>query len=127
MAYYPDTYQFSQFEKDTILRSLTDQFLIDVKLKAQSARFNILTREISAKVDSHIRESEKYYEEMDYFSALEYAKKAREEAAFLSYIPPISNNIILICSLILGVSVVGFTLGYWIHGRAVHRKAIYRY
>jgi hypothetical protein len=64
---------------------------------------------------------------MDYFSALEYAKKAREEAAFLSYIPPISNNIILIFSLILGVSVVGFTLGYWIHGRAVHRKAIYRY
>ena len=70
---------------------------------------------------------EKYYEERDYFSAFEYAKKAREEAAFLSYIPPISNNIILICALILGVSVLGFTLGYWVHNRTVHRKSMYSY
>lgn len=126
LAYYPGTYQFSQFEKDTLLRSLTDKFLIDVKLKVQSARFNILTRQIAVKVDNHLRESEKYYEEMDYFSALEFAKKAREEAAFLSYIPPIGNNIIVICVIILGVSVLGFILGYWVHDRTVHRKTIYR-
>ena len=106
-----------------LLRSLTDQFLIGTKLKVQNARFNLLTQQIVANVENHIIESENSYKEMDYLTALEYAKKAREEAALLSYIPSISNNIILIGVLLLGVSIFGFTLGYWVHNRIIHRKS----
>jgi len=73
MAYYPYTYNFSQFDKDVLLRSLSDKFIMEAKTLAygKTGLFN---------VEKLLSDAEAFYDKMLYKEALEKSYEALKEA-----------------------------------------------
>lgn len=94
MAYYPYTYEFSQFDKDVLLRSLSDKFIMEAKTLISGKTGKV-------KAEAFLADAEKFYDKMLYKESLEKAYEALKEAKSLSLqtIPTI-----LIYGFILGVA-----------------------
>jgi len=101
MAYYPYTYNFSQFDKDVLLRSLSDKFIMEAKtlISGKTGRIN---------AEKLLADAEAFYDKMLYKEALEKAYEALKEAKTLS-LQIISSP--LFYAFILGCG-LGVIIGY---------------
>ncbi|MEM2680616.1 MAG: hypothetical protein QW647_02765 [Candidatus Bathyarchaeia archaeon] len=100
MSYYPYSYEFSQFDKDVLLRSLSDKFIMEAKtLISGTGKF---------KAGNLLTDAEQLYDKMFYKEALEKAYEALKDAKSLSFqlIPKT-----LIYAFVLGAA-IGFTITY---------------
>jgi hypothetical protein len=73
MAYYPYSYNFSRFDKDTLLRSLTDKFIMEAKVLTSGKTGDFKAAKL-------LSDAETLYDKMMYEEALEKAYEALKEA-----------------------------------------------
>src|SRR5438309_9156097 len=119
MGYYAYSLNFSQFDRDTILRGVNDE-LLSFALQALSATQNTLFNagDISMS-NQNIAQAENLYNTMDYAGAVQYSLAAAEDANAAQQLADSAISPALVFSLI-GVAigaVIGILLGYLIFRR----------
>ena len=119
MGYYAYSLNYSQFDRDTILRGVNDE-LLSFALQALSATQNTLFNagDISM-ANQNIAQAENLYNTMDYAGAVQYSLAAAEDASAAQQLANSAISPALVFSLI-GVAigaVIGILLGYLIFRR----------
>ena len=119
MGYYAYSLNFSQFDRDSILRGVNDE-LLSFALQALSATQSTLFNagDISM-ANQNIAQAENLYNTMDYAGAVQYSLAAAEDASAAQQFANSAISPALVFSLI-GVAigaVIGILLGYLIFRR----------
>jgi len=116
MGYYAYSLNYSQFDRDSILRGVNDE-LLSFALQALSATQNSLfnSGDISM-ANQNIAQAENLYNTMDYAGAVQYSLAAAEDASAAQQLANSAISPALVFSLI-GVAIgaaIGILLGYLI-------------
>jgi len=119
MGYYAYSLNYSQFDRDTILRGVNDE-LLSFALQALSATQNTLFNagDISM-ANQNIAQAENLYNTMDYAGAVQYSLAAAEDASAAQQLANSAISPALVFSLI-GVAIgasIGILMGYLIFRR----------
>ena len=119
MGYYAYSLNYSQFDRDTILRGVNDE-LLSFALRALSSTQNTLfnSGDISM-ANQNIAQAENLYNTMDYAGAVPYSLAAAEDASAAQQLANSAISPALVFSLI-GVAIgatIGILLGYLIFRR----------
>jgi hypothetical protein len=119
MGYYAYSLNYSQFDRDSILRGVNDE-LLSFALQALSTTQNTLfnSGDISM-ANQNIATAENHYNSMDYAGAVQYSLAAAEDASAAQQLATSAISPALVFSLIgiaIGVT-VGVLLGYLIFRR----------
>ncbi len=127
MGYYAYSLNFSQFDKDSILRGVNDE-LLSFALEALSATPNSLfnSGDIST-ANQDITQAESLYNTMDYAGAVQYSLAAAEAASAAQRLANSAISPALVFGLI-GVAIgsaIGILLGYLIFKR--RKPAVIQY
>src|SRR2546422_6291164 len=119
MGYYAYSLNFSQFDRDAILRGVNDEllsFAIDALSSTQNTLFN--SGDISM-ANQNIAQAENLYNTMDYAGAVPYSLAAAQDASAAQQLANSAISPALVFSLI-GVAIgaaIGILLGYLIFRR----------
>jgi hypothetical protein len=119
MGYYAYSLNYSQFDRDSILRGVNDE-LLSFALQALSTTQNTLfnSGDISM-ANQNIATAEDHYNSMDYAGAVQYSLAAAEDASAAQQLATSAISPALVFSLI-GIAIgaaVGILLGYLIFRR----------
>src|SRR5881296_1018494 len=119
MGYYAYSLNYSQFDRDSILRGINDE-LLSFALQALSATQNSLFNagDISM-ANQNIAQAENLYNTMDYAGAVQYSLAAAEDASAAQQLANSAISPALVFSLI-GVAIgasIGILMGYLIFRR----------
>lgn len=125
MGYYAYSLNYSQFDRDTILRGVNDE-LLSFALRALSTTQNTLfnSGDISM-ANQNIAQAEDLYNNMDYAGAVPYSLAAAENAGAAQLLASSAISPALVFSLI-GVAIgaaIGILLGYLIFRRRNRLKS----
>ena len=119
MGYYAYSLNYSQFDRDSILRGVNDE-LLSFALQALSATQNTLFNagDISM-ANQNIAQAENLYNTMEYAGAVQYSLAAAEDASAAQQLANSAISPALVFSLIgVGIgAVIGILLGYLIFRR----------
>ncbi|TMI47294.1 hypothetical protein E6H17_06325 [Candidatus Bathyarchaeota archaeon] len=120
MGYYAYSLNFSQFDRDSILRGVNDE-LLSFALQALSTTQNTLFNagDISM-ANQNIAKAENLYNTMDYAGAVQYSLAAAEDASAAQQLANSAISPALVFSLI-GVAIgtaIGILLGYLLFRRS---------
>ncbi|MEM2963930.1 MAG: hypothetical protein QXE22_00550 [Candidatus Bathyarchaeia archaeon] len=117
MAYYPYMYEFSQFDKDTFLRSLTDEVIMDTRVKvAGEAAENPLLGSTYVEVTRLLNQAEALYDEMKYGEALAKALEASQRPLAPQRTVSVPSFFLALYAFLIGGG-VGFTAAYYAYVR----------
>ena len=119
MGYYAYSLNYSQFDRDSILRGVNDE-LLSFALQALSSTQNTLFNagDISM-ANQNIAQAENLYNTMEYAGAVQYSLAAAEDASAAQQLANSAISPALVFSLIgVGIgAVIGILLGYLIFRR----------
>jgi hypothetical protein len=118
MGYYAYSLNYSQFDRDTILRGVNDELLSFALQTLSSTQNTLLNAGDISGANQDIASAENLYNRMDYAGAVQYSLAAAESASAAQQLANIAPPA-LVFSLI-GVAigaVIGFLLGYLIFRR----------
>ena len=119
MGYYAYSLNYSQFDRDSILRGINDE-LLSFALQALSTTPNtILNSGDISMANQNIAQAENLYNTMDYAGAVQYSFAAAEDASAAQQLASSAISPALVFSLIgvaIGVA-IGILLGYLIFRR----------
>jgi ribosomal protein S27AE len=117
MAYYPYVYEFSQFDRDTLLRSLADKVIMETKVKvAGEAAENPLLGSTYVEVTRLLNQAEALYDEMKYGDALAKALEASHRPLAPQRTVSIPSFFLSLYAFLIGGG-VGFTVAYYVYVR----------
>src|SRR3989442_2129125 len=114
MGYYAYSLNYSQFDRDSILRGVNDE-LLSFALQALSTTQNTLfnTGDISM-ANQNIAQAEDLYNRMDYACAVQYSLTAAADASAAQQLANSANSPALLFSFIAvaGGAAIGILIGY---------------
>ncbi len=124
MTYYPYVYRFSQFDKDMILRSLTDKVIMETKSRiTEGSADNPFLGLAYIEASRLLNQAESLYDEMEYEAALNKAVEATSKSMAPFPSMRIPAFFLTLYAFLIGGG-VGFSLAYYVY---VRRKKTVRY
>jgi len=119
MGYYAYSLNFSQFDRDSILRGVNDELLSFAIQSLSNTQNTLLNSGDISMANQNIAQAENLYNTMDYAGAVQYSLAAAEDASAAQQLANSAISPALVFSLI-GVAigaVIGILLGYLIFRR----------
>src|SRR5437667_1707688 len=119
MGYYAYSLNYSQFDRDSILRGVNDELLSFAVQSLSSTQNTLLNSGDISMANQNIAQAENLYNTMDYADAVQYSLAAAEDASAAQQLANSAISPALVFSLI-GVAIgaaIGILLGYLIFRR----------
>src|SRR5881392_2887212 len=119
MGYYAYSLNYSQFDRDSILRGVNDELLSFAVQSLSSTQNTLLNSGDISMANQNIAQAENLYDTMDYAGAVQYSLAAAEDASAAQQLANSAISPALVFSLIgvaIGVA-IGILLGYLIFRR----------
>jgi len=119
MGYYAYSLNFSQFDRDSILRGVNDELLSFAVQSLSNTQNTLLNSGDISMANQNIAQAENLYDTMDYAGAVQYSLAAAEDASAAQQLANSAISPALVFSLI-GVAIgaaIGILLGYLIFRR----------
>jgi len=111
MAYYPYEDEFSQFDKDALMRGYADLFIRDTIALLKSTNFVFVNAADINAANSRLGDAEKSYSEMDYADAVRSAQLAYTSAVRAQLLGGGGGGQLTQADLAISAGVLGFIIG----------------